>query len=80
MGKRLRAAVVTVATVLGVMGAVTAPAQAASGWERCPRGELCLFSGDSGTGGLDCVYFGSAGGGIGTHGDYAEADNGDILL
>jgi hypothetical protein len=48
----LRAAVVTAATVLGVIGAGTAPAHAATDWDRCPKGKVCLFSGDGGTGAM----------------------------
>jgi hypothetical protein len=48
----LRSAVVTAATVLGVIGAGTAPAHAATDWDRCPKGKVCLFSGDGGTGAM----------------------------
>jgi hypothetical protein len=50
MVKRLRAAVLVAATA-AALGAVTAaPAQAASGYDRCPNGSYCMFSGLDGGG------------------------------
>src|SRR3954469_25273802 len=52
MVKRLRAAVLVAATA-AALGAVTAaPAQAASGYDRCPNGSYCIFSGLDGGGAI----------------------------
>ncbi|MEC3992765.1 FG-GAP-like repeat-containing protein [Actinacidiphila sp. DG2A-62] len=40
------------ASAVGVVAGGTAPAHAVSGWDRCPRGSVCLFDGDGGTGSM----------------------------
>lgn len=51
MAKRLRAGVLVAAAAAAVLGVATAtPAQAASGYDRCPTGSYCIFSGLDGGG------------------------------
>ncbi|WP_017592000.1 peptidase inhibitor family I36 protein [Nocardiopsis potens] len=40
--------------------AVAAPAQAATGYDRCPHGYFCLFSGYGGTGKIGIFKYGSS--------------------
>jgi hypothetical protein len=57
MRKRFRAAVLTAVAALGLLAASAVPVRAAAppGYERCPKGRLCLFDGDYGTGAM-AVY------------------------
>lgn len=47
--KRVAAAALTVAGLAGI-GALTAPAQAATGYDRCPDGRFCIFTAPDGGG------------------------------
>lgn len=50
--------VATGAMLLGSL-AVAAPAEAATGYDRCPHGSFCLFSGENGTGTIGIFKWGS---------------------
>ncbi|WP_377267883.1 FG-GAP-like repeat-containing protein [Peterkaempfera sp. SMS 1(5)a] len=55
----VRAAVAVAATVLGLSAVAVQPAAAAAtGYDRCPKGRFCLFSGANGTGSM-AAYTGS---------------------
>ncbi|WP_188285383.1 FG-GAP-like repeat-containing protein [Streptomyces sp. CBMA29] len=50
-----RAALLTAAAVLGLIAATVTPAQAATGFDRCPKGRFCLFDASDGRGSM-AVY------------------------
>ena len=47
-----RAALVTAAAALGLIATSVAPAQAATGFDRCPKGRFCVFDGRDGQGAM----------------------------
>lgn len=47
-----RAALVTAAAALGLIATSVAPAQAATGYDRCPKGRFCVFDGEWGQGAM----------------------------
>ncbi|MEU8899381.1 peptidase inhibitor family I36 protein [Nocardia sp. NPDC048505] len=55
---KLRELAVTALLVLGISG-LTVPAQAASGYDRCPNGHFCLFSAANGGGRMASFRLGS---------------------
>ncbi|PXX55628.1 peptidase inhibitor family I36 [Nocardia tenerifensis] len=55
---RLRELTVTALLVLGISG-LAAPAQAATGYDRCPDGNFCLFSAANGGGRIAYFRLGS---------------------
>ncbi|WP_371934375.1 FG-GAP-like repeat-containing protein [Streptomyces poriferorum] len=55
----LRSALVSAAAAIGLLAGVTVPAAAASsGYDRCPKGKICLFDGAYGAGAM-ATYSGS---------------------
>ncbi|MEU1076053.1 MULTISPECIES: FG-GAP-like repeat-containing protein [unclassified Streptomyces] len=48
----LRAALVSAAAALGLVATPGIPAQAASGYDRCPQGKFCVFEGANGQGAM----------------------------
>jgi hypothetical protein len=50
MRTSIRAALLTAAAALGLIAASITPAQAATGYDRCPQGSLCLFDQAAGQG------------------------------
>lgn len=48
----LRAALVTVGAALGLVATSVIPAQATSGFDRCPQGKFCVFDGANGQGAM----------------------------
>ncbi|MEU9098748.1 FG-GAP-like repeat-containing protein [Streptomyces sp. NPDC048361] len=52
MRTKLRAALVTAAAALGLVATSVVPAQAATGFDRCPQGKLCVFDGADGQGAM----------------------------
>ncbi|MDW5325628.1 peptidase inhibitor family I36 protein [Plantactinospora sp. KLBMP9567] len=61
MYRGIRAMLVTAIAGLSMVGAlvVAAPAQAAVGFDRCPSGYMCLFTGSNGTGTMAYFRLGS---------------------
>ncbi|MEU6345962.1 FG-GAP-like repeat-containing protein [Streptomyces sp. NPDC046977] len=49
---RFRAALATAVAALGLVAGSVAPAQAATGYDRCPKGRFCIFDGRDGTGAM----------------------------
>ncbi|MFI6473897.1 FG-GAP-like repeat-containing protein [Streptomyces sp. NPDC050516] len=52
MRTKLRAALVTAAAALGLVATSVVPAQAATGFDRCPQGKFCVFDGADGQGAM----------------------------
>ncbi|WP_167156666.1 FG-GAP-like repeat-containing protein [Streptomyces sp. MBT27] len=52
MRTKFRAALVTAAAALGLVATSVVPAQAATGFDRCPQGKFCVFEGAEGQGAM----------------------------
>lgn len=48
----IRAALLTAAAALGLIATTVTPAQAATGWDRCPKGKFCIFDKEDGQGSM----------------------------
>ncbi|GLZ37091.1 peptidase inhibitor family I36 protein [Actinokineospora sp. NBRC 105648] len=59
MRKNVMRAMVVAGTAVAAVGLAVAPANAATGWDRCPSGSFCLFANANGQGTIAWFSYGS---------------------